>query len=227
MRRPSPFMIAMYALTVMLISASGCKDESTGPEQIVGSGRLVSQARAASPFTGIQVTGTANVVISQDTIEAVRVEADDNIIDLVTTEVVAGTLSVGLRQGSYQDVTINVYVSMRSIHRLECVGAADFSVTAPISTDAIDCRISGAGHVELSGTATDQTIEISGAGSVRNFALASVHSAVSISGTGSVEVDVADQLDASIAGTGSIMYSGNPVHVHQMITGIGSIGPKP
>jgi hypothetical protein len=205
---------------------NGCSDNPTGPDQIIGSGTLVSEQRSVAAFTGIRVTGIGNVRITQDTVESLRIEADDNIIDRVTTSVNSGVLLVGLEQGSYNNVTINVYASMTTITRLEIVGAGDFRVTAPLQTDEIECRITGAGNITLSGTATDQTIVITGAGSVHNFDLVSATCSATISGTGSVEVNVTQQLDATISGTGSIVYAGNPPVVHSSVTGVGSIQPR-
>ena len=215
-------------LSVALL-ISGCwhhHDDIDDLGVIVGSGKLVSRDVHVASFDGILVTGSAAVVITQDSTEGVRVVADDNIIDRVTVNVAGGTLAIGLQQGSYHNTTVTVYVSMKSIHRLECVGAAEFSVSAPIVTDALACTISGAGQIDLLGTATDQTIVISGAGEVHNFGLTSVHSSVSITGTGNVQVNVTGQLDATISGTGSVVYSGNPPNVHRQISGVGSIGPK-
>ena len=208
---------------------TGCsKDETTaGTDHIVGSGRLVSDTRMVPAFDGIQVTNFGKVYITQDTVESLRIESDDNIIGRVRTTVNNGVLVVGLENGSYSNVTVNVYASMRRIRSLESVGAADFLSSTPVHPDTIVCRITGAGSIALSGTADEESVEIVGAGNVRNFGLESSHCFVSISGTGNVEVTATRQLDALIAGTGSIVYGGNPAVVHQIITGIGSIQPRP
>ena len=173
------------------------------------------------------MTNFGKVHITQDMVESLRIESDDNIIGRVKTTVNNDVLVVGLENGSYSNVTVNVYASMRRIRSLESVGAADFLSSTPVHTDTIVCRITGAGSIALSGTADEESVEIVGAGNVRNFGLESSHCFVSISGTGSVEVTATRQLDALIAGTGSIVYGGNPAVVHQSITGTGSIQPRP
>lgn len=205
----------------------GCSKDSTGPDQIIGSGKLVSQQRNVSLFTGIRVTGTAKVIIRQDAAQSLRIEADDNIIDRVTTSVENGVLLVDLQQGSYSNITVNVYASMQAVNLLEVVGTAEFASTAPIQTDRIVCRITGTGTITLSGTAIDQTILITGSGSIHNFDLVCSTCSATISGAGNIEVSVTEQLDAVIAGTGSIVYAGNPPVVHQTISGIGSVKPRP
>jgi len=226
--RPLNFLtIGISALVFLLLS--GCRHDVVEPDgdQIVGSGKIVSEQRTVPEFSGILVNGSAEVVITQEPNQSLRVEADDNIIGRVKTRIQAGNLVVELEPGSYHHTTVRIHASMRAIHFLECAGAADFSVTGPIATDVIECRISGAGHYELHGTADEQTIAISGAGEVHNFGLTTRNSTVTISGTGNVEVHASDRLDASISGTGSIAYAGNPRTVHQSIQGIGNIEPKP
>ncbi len=213
----------------LLLLFAGCRHDVFEPDgdQIVGSGKIVSEQRSVPEFSGILVNGSADVYITQDPSQSLRVEADDNIIGRVKTRNDAGILVVELEPGSYHHTTVRIHASMKAIHFLECAGAADFSVTGPIATDVIECRISGAGHYELRGTAEEQTIFISGAGEVHNFGLTTKNSTVTIAGTGSVEGHASDRLDATISGTGSIAYAGSPRTVHQSIQGLGNIEPKP
>jgi hypothetical protein len=219
---------AVLGLILMAVLCGGCSknDNIVDNDRITGSGKLVSQMRVIGTFTGIQVTNFARVFVTQDSLESLRIEADDNVMDLVMTSVTGGVLSVGLRDGSYNNVTVNVYASMKSIRRLESTGAADFSTTIPIETDTIFCRIIGAGTITLTGTAAFEDAEIVGAGTIKNFGLAASHCFASISGTGNIEVNVSEQLDAVITGTGTIKYDGNPPVVHQMVSGVGSVQKK-
>ena len=217
--------LALIAFMAMLL-ISGCTNHLSDSGQIVGSGKIISQSRSVPTFTGIQVTGIATVVIHQDTVQSLRIEADDNILDRVTTAVNNGLLVIGLQQGSYNNVTINVFASMKTIERLESVGTASFVSSGPIQTDAITCRITGTGTMTLTGTATDQTIEVTGTGDVHNFGLISNHCSATISGLGNVEVNTTQQLDAIVSGSGSIIYSGNPGVVNKTVAGLGSVRPK-
>jgi len=219
----------VFTLSLVLAMCAGCSknDNIVDNDKITGSGKLVSQTRGVGTFTGIQVTNFAKVFVTQDSLESLRIEADDNIIDRVMTSVNGGVLIVGLKDGSYNNVTVNVYASMKSIKRLESTGAADFSTTLPIATDTILCKITGTGTVTLTGTATYEAAEIVGAGTIKNFGLAASRCSASISGTGNIEVNVSGQLDATIAGTGTITYDGNPSVVHPIVTGVGSIQQKP
>jgi hypothetical protein len=221
--------LMLTGFVLMFVLLYGCKKENqvTNTDQIVGSGKLVTEQRTTASFTGIQVTGIAKVIIKQDTAQSLRIEADDNIMGLVTTSVNNGLLAVGLKEGSYNNITVNVYASMKSISRLECIGGAEFLTDGQIQTDSIVCRITGTGKITLKGTATSETVEIIGAGDIHNFDLVSSRCSALISGAGNIEVNVTQELNAVIAGTGNIIYSGNPLVVHQTVTGVGSVKAGP
>jgi hypothetical protein len=210
---------------MMIFLCLGCsKNENiVGNNQIIGSGKLVSESRVVGTFAGIQVTSFAKVVIKQDTVESLRIESDDNIINDVATSLNGTTLVVGLQVGSYNNVTVNVYVSMKNIKLLESTGAAEFSTVNSIQTDSLTCKITGAGSIALAGKTNYENVEIIGSGNVHNSNLASSFCSVTISSAGSVEAQVTMQLDAVIAGSGTIIYTGNPAVVQQSISGTGVI----
>ena len=220
--------LLLFGMTFIAVFMVGCAKDDTvvNNNQIIGSGRLVTQDRSVGTFSGIQVTNFAKVIITQDAVEQLRIESDDNIIDHVLTSVNGDILVVGLGNGSYSNVTVNVYASMKAIKHLESVGTAEFSATNAIQTDSILCRITGAGTITLAGTATFEQVEIIGAGSIHNFDLVAARCITTISGSGTIEVNVTSRLDAIIAGSGSIVYAGNPQSVQQSVSGMGSIRPR-
>jgi len=220
--------LRFFGLLLFVVFNFACTKNDTvvNNNQIIGSGKLVTQVRSVGSYSGIQVTNFAKVIITQDTSEQLSIESDDNIINHVVTAVSGGVLMVGLDNGSYSNVTVNVYASMKSIKSLESVGTADFSTTNLVQTDSILCRITGAGTMTLKGSATFEQVEIIGAGTVHNFDFVAAHCATTISGSGTVEINVTSRLDAVIAGTGSIVYAGSPQSVQQSITGVGSVRPR-
>jgi hypothetical protein len=218
-------LMMLFGTIVTVLVISGCikNDNAIDSNQIVGSGRLVSESRSVGTFTGIQVTSSAKVFITQDTVESLRIESDENIIGLVMTTVNSNMLVVSLREGSYSNVTVNVYASMKFIKLLESIGAATFSSMNSIQTDSLTCRITGAGTYTFTGKANYENIEITGSGNIHNSNLISSFCSVDISGAGNVEVQVTQQLNATIAGTGTIIYTGNPAVIQKNISGTGII----
>ena len=217
-------LLSALAFMTVALTWVGCTDFVDGPEEdYYGSGMLVSQQRTANGMSGVRIIGQGTVNVTQGDSEGLQVEADDNIIDQIITTVENGILIVNMKRGSYHNVTVRVFVTMKNVNELELVGAGDIRTTAPIQTTSFTCRITGAGDISVSGTTTSQTALISGAGSIRNFGLTSSTSSATISGTGTIELTATQRLDGVISGVGTITYDGNPPTVNSIVSGVGSI----
>jgi hypothetical protein len=187
-----------------------------------GSGRIVAQDRPVAAFHGIRLTGIGTVHLAQGPVHGVRVEADDNIVGAVTTEVKGGLLVIGLER-SCTEATVRVHVTSPRIDELQISGAGEVVTDAPLSSEALKCRISGTGSMDLEGSVGHLVVEITGSGSLEGFKLSSSRCSVRLSGMGDCEVSVKDDLVARVSGMGRVVYDGNPPKVSKTVTGWGSI----
>ncbi len=75
----------------------------------------------------------------------------------------------------------------------------------------------------LSGTADEARFGVAGSGDInaRNFTARKV--SVSISGSGDAHVNATEMLEAKVAGSGDITYSGHPHDVSRRVSGSGSV----
>jgi hypothetical protein len=193
-------------------------------DTITGSGRIVSQERSVESFRGIRIDGFGKVHITQGPSQTLRVDADDNVIEQVTTSVVGGTLLLDVeKKTSYANVTIEVFVTVPDIEMLEIAGAGEFGTESPIQVETLVCNLAGAGTIRLSGSADSLEVRIGGSGDIRCFDLTARTCRAAISGMGTCEVYVTGSLDAVITGMGDIVYDGNPESVTRKVTGMGSI----
>jgi len=211
---------------IIFAGFAGCKDDGESAGTITGSGKIVSENRNVAPFTEISVENAADVQIIPADETALRIEADDNIIDKVLTRVENGKLIISNEKGSYEHATVKVYASIKTLNKLECSGTANFSTAQPIKTDNLFCLIYGTATIRLEGTVNTATIEIDGTAAIRNYSLEAKNVKVAVNGTGKAEVYASEQLEASINGTGSITYAGNPGEVKQNVSGTGVITKK-
>jgi hypothetical protein len=89
--------------------------------------------------------------------------------------------------------------------------------------DLADFNVSGSGKISANGTAKAVYAGISGSGKVLASNLETEKCEVRITGSGDVEVNVKNDLDASITGSGSVNYKGNPSHINSHATGSGHV----
>lgn len=213
---------------------------------VAGSGKIVTEARQVSGFTRVVVAGAGDAVLVQGAEEGVVVEADDNLMEYVRTEVRDGTLYLDTRAPgrpvslrptksirftvalkSLDGITVSgagdVTAEAISTARLDITisGAGDISIDA-LKTQALAVAVSGAGDVELAGEAGVQSVAISGAGDYSAGDLRSATAAVAISGAGDATVWATDALEARVSGMGTVSYYGEPT-VTRSVSGMGSI----
>jgi len=83
-------------------------------------------------------------------------------------------------------------------------------VSMGVITDNLLTSVSGSGNMEYWGEATTASFTISGSGSVRAYDLLVNDCWASISGSGDMQLNVANYLNVNISGSGSIFYIGDP-----------------
>jgi hypothetical protein len=81
----------------------------------------------------------------------------------------------------------------------------------------------GSGTLTGSGTATKLDVTVNGSGSVQFTQLVANDVRAVVSGSGSIFVTATESLDASVSGSGAVLYAGSPHGVTKSVTGSGVI----
>jgi Putative auto-transporter adhesin, head GIN domain len=191
---------------------------------IEGSGVLASEPRDVSPFTGVSLLGQGRVQVEIGEPQSITVHTDDNLLEHVLTEVEDGTLEIRQSDDTSIEPRAGLTIEIR-VPTLEAasVGGAGSITVGGLQVAAFTATVSGSGDIEASGTATRVLAEVSGSGDLRLDRLAAREVDADISGAGSIDVDAADSLHASVSGAGRIRYSGDPPQVETDVSGAGRI----
>lgn len=206
-------------LLLGVLLAAGCGGSST---TLHGSGVATTSVRAVGRFTGVELAGVGTVVVRRGPTR-VSVSGDDNIVPLVTTRVVGGTLVIGEQPGSFSTRSpLVVDVRAPSLEATILSGSGTLEAHG-VAAGAFEARVSGAGTLTVDGDAGALTAAVSGTGTARLERLVARDAHVVLSGVGSAHVYATHSLDASLEGTGSIVYGGNPPLVSKRVTGLGSV----
>jgi len=86
----------------------------------------------------------------------------------------------------------------------------------------LEATINGSGNIIINGTAKDLEIKINGSGDFRGVALSAFTSDIEINGSGKARVNVKDNLNADLKGSGSVYYLGSP-KIKTNISGSGEV----
>lgn len=191
-----------------------------------GSGHVETETRQVSGFIGIDLAGSGEVTIAQGDAEALTIEADDNVLPVLTSDVSDSTLTLGTKPGSTVRTLnpIRYRVTVKDLTALSVSGSGTVKAQR-MKLRALQTDISGSGRVDLSGSAEEQDIEVSGSGRYDAADLPSPKVTVEVSGSGAVTVQVSGALKADISGSGNVTYSGEPT-VDSSVSGSGKVIKK-
>jgi len=213
-------LIAVVALAVtgVAVLVRGASSNSG----VQGSGVAVTQTRTVARFTGLDLAGSNNVTVIIGRPQSVAVHADNNLVNHVTTRVMAGTLVIG-DTGSFTTRTpMSVDITVPSLTALNLSGDGQISVTG-ISAPQLTVTVSGSGLLSAAGTVTRLDVTLSGDGQAQLSQLSASDVHAVVSGSGLIQVTATTSLDAAVPGSGAIIYSGNPPQVTTSVTGTGTI----
>lgn len=235
MRRTSLTLTSLLAL----VALSACTTTIVGG--IRGSGNMETETRDVSGFSEIVVEGSGTVDVEVTGTESLTIEAEDNLLPRLTSDVEGGRLVLGV-SGSITTTRGIVYtITAASLEGIVITGSADvdsgpvtadgFTVEisgsgtvdlAELSATSLDVTIPGSGDMEVAGVVDDLEVTIPGSGTFRAEALEAATGTVTISGSGDAVVNVSDSLDVTISGSGTVEYLGSPA-VSTSISGSGDV----
>jgi len=163
---------------------------------VSGSGDLIAETKIITSDIDLKVSGSGSLIAE---IEASG-DADTDVSG-------SGDLEVKGRFRSYEgDVS----------------GSGKIELEAIINNNA-DFSVSGSGKILASGRANSAKANISGSGKILAGNLEVEKCDARIAGSGDLEINVKSDLDATISGSGSVSYKGNPSHINSHASGSGHV----
>ncbi len=91
--------VLVFLLILSVITTFGCNfiTQAAGGvlQGVQGSGKIITQDRSVSGFSRVELGGSGQVTITQGDQERLTVEADDNILPYIRTDVSGTTLYLG------------------------------------------------------------------------------------------------------------------------------------
>lgn len=188
-----------------------------------GSGNVITESRPVAGFDSISFHGAAQLLIDQNGTESLSVEAEDNLLPHLISEVSGRQLNLGVQPGVTLESTrpIIFRLSVRELRKIKASGSGEIEAKN-LTGESLEIDQSGSFDMNLQGRATRQAIDLSGSGSLNAGQLDSTEVSVDISGSGDVVVRASSRLAARISGSGTVEYIGDPT-ITKEISGSGDI----
>ncbi|MCJ8163744.1 DUF2807 domain-containing protein [Pontibacter sp. E15-1] len=223
-------IIQFYLATACaLVLALLLVDAPLMAQQLRGNGNIQAQDRKVSGFKGIEVSGGFTVEITQGNQERLRIEAEENLLQNIKTEVRNGVLHIYNDKGISTNKGMKAYITIRELNSIHLSGGVkvigmsafkmndlelDLSgaskVTMELHAKELKADMSGASKVEFTGDADKVDMNLSGASKAELAALEARHVRVDASGASKVKVYAKELLDIDASGASAVFYKGKP-----------------
>lgn len=196
---------------------------------IRGSGKVIKSERQLRNFNSIRVSNGLDLILTQDSLEKVMVETDENLQKIIKTEVSNGKLKIYTTEKISWGSAMKVYVTVKSINSLEASSGADvksastlnlpdFKISASSGADiklTLSCRdlqteSSSGSDISVSGKTGKLMVQCSSGSDVNAEKLDSEICSVKASSGSDVKVSVSKRIEAHASSGSDIKVIGNP-----------------
>jgi hypothetical protein len=241
-----PFCLSGLILLALFSGISSCK--KSGGDCFTGTGKIIKEARMVSDFDSIIARENVDIILTQDTINSVVVEAGEKIIGGIKTTIDNRQLVIDNTNTcnwirSY-DKPLRVYVHVKNLRKIYYLSAGNITSTNVLTPESFLLDVwGGCGSIDLSlnvnqgfiyehmgtaditirGRAVYNSVVLGDFGFVQLKDLNTDFTYVSNTGTNDCYINAGKFLDATIRSIGNIYYTGKPDTVHAHITGAGQL----
>jgi hypothetical protein len=224
-------LFLMLAITAFSFSMQAQKnDKYDDKDRIEGSGNVITKDISVNSFDELDASGVFNLQLSQGDKETLRIEADDNLMDLFIVENEGSTLTIKMKKNSNfnSKKQLKVYVTFKTLKsmNLGMVGGtssdeklkfADLklknqsvgSVSLNMTLQTLNMENQSVGSVKLEGSAENAVVKNNSVGSINagNFVVQKMD--IENNGVGSATVNAEKELKYSDSFLGKVSNKGN------------------
>lgn len=195
-----------------------------------------TEIRKVGNFNAVDVSAGIDLYLKMAETEQVRVEADDDIIDDIITEVKNGTLRIYMKKGNFFNFfnfgstsSRKVYVTVTDIKRIDASSGSDVKSENTLKGDALQVKSSSGSDVVLEVVYKDVSLDASSGANIKISGKAKTVKARASSGSdinardleavighanassgADVVVHATGEIYANASSGGDVRYYGNP-----------------
>ncbi|PKQ65435.1 hypothetical protein BZG02_00055 [Labilibaculum filiforme] len=197
-----------------------------------GNGNIQKQDREVGSFSAISASMGLNVYVLQGDKESVTVEADENLLEYIVTEVKENELILKVNGTIRRATKMDIYVTLVNINEINVSSGADFESRNTLELENLDisvssgadaklelnakelsCSVSSGANATLRGKADFFTGKASSGSDLQAKELIARSCRAKASSGGDVSVYASEEIEANASSGGDVSYYGNPTKV--------------
>jgi len=213
--------------------------------RVNGNNNVISKKRKVNNFDAIHASNGLDVYLTQGDKNSITVEADENLHEIIITEVSNNTLRIKTEENIWRAKSRKVHVTFTDVTSIKATSGSEvksentlqFNSIALSATSGADLELelkadhvdssctSGAG-IELSGSTTDHITKASSGSSIDAYNLESKNVEAGVSSGADIKVFALESLTAKASSGGDVRYKGNPEKVSKKSSSGGNISGR-
>lgn len=230
MRKNLLLLLAITALGLSTLAQHNDKHKDNDKERIEGSGNVITKDFTVKSFDELTASGVFSLHLSQGDKEQVKIEAEDNLMDLFIVENDGSKLTIHMKKDVSIDTRkkMTVYVTFKSLKNMSLgmVGGtssddklkfADLklknqsvgSVNLNMTLQTLHLENESVGTLKLAGSADNAVIKSNSVGSVQAGDFIVQKMEIDNNGVGSATVNAEKELKVSDSFLGKVNNKGN------------------
>jgi len=195
-------------------------------------------------FTEVAFATPGIAYVKQGNNFSIEIEASDNVLSRLEVEVKGDRLIIKTKKGNWNwgGDKVKAWVTLPTIEGLSVSGSGELvtqgtirvsnlglavsgsgDLEVDIDGGNIDGSISGSGKIMAKGSGDELSLSISGSGKFVGDDLKVAECQARISGSGNARVYATEEIDASISGSGTVYYRGDPKRKYSKASGSGKL----
>ncbi|GAL63030.1 hypothetical protein JCM19300_1048 [Algibacter lectus] len=197
------------------------------------------------PFSTIKATEGLDVYLTQSDNESIIVETDENLQELIITEVIDGVLKIHTAESIGKSVSKKVTVSFKTISSIIATSGSDVvssntitveeldlkttsgsDMSLKLNTKILNCESTSGSDLNLSGITEKLNAEATSGSDIEAKELIAQYSNVKVTSGADISVNTKKILVAKATSGGDIKYYGNPEKVDKSKNSSGNITKK-
>jgi hypothetical protein len=234
-------------LTVVLfiaITISSCGVDLFN--RIDGNRNVVTENRKINnDFNAVKISSGIDLYITQGDKVSLTVEADENLQDLILTEVENGRLKIYTEKNIWRAKARKVHLTVVNLDELTATSGSDvytrntinttnFKISTSSGADArvtvnavsVSSSASSGSDLKITGETDSHISKASSGSSINAYGLASKNTTVRVSSGADINIHASETIDAKASSGGDIDYKGNPKKVNKKTSSGGSVSRR-
>jgi len=226
MKRQMVFILLVLALVFYVQGCYGPCEAKWSRSRIRGSGDVISEEREIDGIHGVKLATIGNLFIEIGDKEELIIEAEDNLLDYIETDVRRGILKIDNRRNANLSPRrqIRYYLTVKELDEIAISSSGN--IKAPdLKARRFAIDISSSGDLEMGALeATDLEVNISSSGDIEIEKLHAGTLEVDISSSGNLVIDGGEVEDQDISITSSGDYKARNLESREARVRVSSSG---